>query len=66
MVSSDSAPMKRMIKDMRNSPNLVDATQGRRTKAVIFTTGSMVILCAISQETLAKRLTTGEYDEDEE
>ncbi len=66
LVSSDSAPMKRLIQNLRNSPNLIDATHGRRTKTVIFMNNSTVILCAISQETLAKRLTTGEYDDNEE
>jgi len=60
LVSSESAPMRRLIQAMRKSGNLIDATQGRRTKSVIFTTGQELVLCAISQETLAKRLTTGE------
>jgi regulator of extracellular matrix RemA (YlzA/DUF370 family) len=60
LVSSESAPMRRLIQAMRKSGNLIDATQGRRTKSVIFTTGQEVVLSAISQETLAKRLTTGE------
>ena len=60
MVSSESAPMRRLIQTMRKEGNLIDATQGRRTKSVIFTTGSAVVLSAISQETLAKRLSTGD------
>lgn len=66
LVSSESAPMRRLIQALRKTGNLIDATQGRRTKAVIFTTGSAVILSAISQETLAKRLSTGEVFADEE
>ena len=66
MVSSESAPMRRLIQGVRKSGNLIDATQGRRTKAVIFTTGSAIVLSAISQETLAKRLSTGEVFTDEE
>lgn len=66
LVSSESAPMRRLIQTLRKSGNLIDATQGRRTKAVIFTTGTAVILSAISQETLAKRLSTGELVGDEE
>ena len=66
LVSSESAPMRRLIQTMRKTGNLIDATQGRRTKAVIFTTGSDVVLSAISQETLAKRLNTGEILADEE
>ena len=60
LVSSESAPMRRLIQAMRKEGNLIDATQGRRTKSVIFTTGKAVVLSAISQETLAKRLSTGE------
>lgn len=66
MVSSESAPLRRLIQTMRKSGNLIDATQGRRTKSVIFTTDSAIILSAISQETLAKRLNTGEINVDEE
>lgn len=60
LVSSDSAPMRRLVQTMRKGGNLIDATQGRRTKSLVFTTGPAVILSALSQETLAKRLATGE------
>jgi len=66
LVSSESAPMRRLVQNMRKGGNLIDATQGRRTKSIIFTTGSSVILSAISQETLAKRLNTGEIVGEEE
>ncbi len=66
MVSSESAPMRRLVQAMRKSGDLIDATQGRRTKSVIFTSDSAIILSAISQETLAKRLNTGEINIDEE
>jgi extracellular matrix regulatory protein A len=66
MVSSESAPMRRLVQTVRKSGTLIDATQGRRTKSIIFTTGPAIILSAISQETLAKRLTTGEIIGDEE
>jgi extracellular matrix regulatory protein A len=60
LVSSESAPMRRLIQSMRKEGNLIDATQGRRTKCVIFTTSPTIVLSAISQETLAKRLSSGE------
>lgn len=60
LVSSESAPMRRLIQSMRKDGTLIDATQGRRTKSVIFTTGPAVVLSAISQETLAKRLSSGD------
>lgn len=66
MVSSESAPMRRLVQNLRKTGNLIDATQGRRTKSVIFTTGDSVVLSAISQETLAKRLGTMEALADEE
>ena len=66
MVSSESAPMRRLIQTLRKEGVIIDATQGRRTKSVIFTTGNAVVLSAISQETLAKRLSTGELGADEE
>ena len=66
LVSSESAPMRRLVQSLRKSGSLIDATQGRRTKAIIFTSGDSIILSAISQETLAKRLSTGEVLPDEE
>ena len=66
LVSSESAPMRRLVQTLRKSDRLIDATQGRRTKCVVFTTGDSVVLSAISQETLARRLTTEEIVPDEE
>lgn len=66
VVSSESAPMRLLIQSLRKTGNLIDATQGRRTKSVVFTTCDSVVLSAISQETLAKRLMTGELIGDEE
>ncbi len=66
LVSSESAPMRRLVQTMRKEGSVIDATQGRRTKSVIFTTGATVVLSAISQETLAKRLNTGDIVGDEE
>lgn len=66
LVSSESAPMRRLVQTVRKTGTLIDATQGRRTKSIIFTTDDAIVLSAISQETLAKRLTTGEIVGDEE
>lgn len=60
LVSSESAPMRRVVQNMRKSGNVIDATQGRRTKSIIFTSDSSIVLSAISQETLAKRLNSGD------
>jgi regulator of extracellular matrix RemA (YlzA/DUF370 family) len=66
LVSSESAPMRRLVQYLRKTGNLIDATQGRRTKCIIFTAGPAVVLSAISQETLAKRLAMEEFVPDEE
>jgi len=66
LVSSESAPMRRLIQNSRKAGAVIDATQGRRTKCVIFTSDSTIVLSAISQETLAKRLNSGEPGDDVE
>ncbi|NEO33085.1 MAG: DUF370 domain-containing protein [Symploca sp. SIO3C6] len=55
IVSPESAPIKRIITEARESGHLVDATYGRRTRAVIITDSSHVILSAIQPETVAHR-----------
>jgi extracellular matrix regulatory protein A len=59
VVSPDSAPMKRLKDDARERGKLVDATQGRRTRAIVVTDTDHVILSALSAETLTERLETG-------
>ena len=56
VVSPDSSPIKRLIQDFRDSGNLVDATYGRRTRAVLFTDSGHIVLSAIQPETIASRL----------
>lgn len=58
LVSSDSAPMRRLVQEFRKTGRLIDATQGRKTKSVIFLEGGNLATSALSQETLAKRLTS--------
>lgn len=55
IVSPESAPIKRVITDARERGQLVDATYGRRTRAVIITDSGHVILSAIQPETVAHR-----------
>ncbi|MGB7442784.1 MAG: DUF370 domain-containing protein [Coleofasciculaceae cyanobacterium] len=55
IVSPESAPIKRIISEARESGHLVDATYGRRTRAVIITDSRHVILSAIQPETVAHR-----------
>ena len=56
LVRSDSAPMRRMVQEARKGGTLIDATQGRKTKSVIFLEGGLTVTSALSQETLARRL----------
>ena len=55
IVSPDSAPIKRIISEARDREQLVDATYGRRTRAVIVTASNHVILSAIQPETISNR-----------
>ena len=69
IVSPESAPIKRIILEARDRSMLLDATYGRRTRAVIVTDSDHVILSAIQPETIAHRVedqTDDEEDEDEE
>ena len=56
IVSPESAPIKRAIQEARDRFVLIDATYGRRTRAVIFTDSGHVILSAVQPETVANRL----------
>jgi regulator of extracellular matrix RemA (YlzA/DUF370 family) len=58
IVSPESAPIKRIISDARERGQLIDATYGRRTRAVIVTDSSHVVLSAIQPETVANRFIT--------
>ena len=66
VVSPESAPIKRIISDARDRGQLVDATYGRRTRAVIITDSGHIVLSAIQPETVAGRLTGKNEKETEE
>lgn len=55
IVSPDSAPAKRYIQQAKEDKTLIDATQGRKTKSIIFTTNNRLVLSALQPETLAGR-----------
>ena len=72
IVSPESAPIKRMLQEARERGVLIDATYGRRTRAVIVMDSDHVILSAVQPETVANRLSSKEelleeeeLDEDE-
>ncbi len=66
IVSSESAPIKRIIQDARDKGVLIDATYGRRTRAVIITDSEHVILSSIQPETVANRINNERDDIDDE
>ena len=67
IVSPESAPIKRIIQDAKERGSLIDATYGRRPRAVIVTDSDHVILSAVQPETVANRLNDRDEDlEDEE
>lgn len=60
IVSPDSAPIKRIVDSAKEREQLIDATYGRRTRAVIITDSNHVILSAIQPETVGNRLLTSQ------
>jgi len=60
IVSPESAPIKRIIQEARDAGMLIDATYGRRTRAVIICDSHHVILSAVQPETVAHRLSAKE------
>ena len=69
IVSPESAPIKRIIQDVRDKGMLIDATYGRRTRAVIIMNSGHVVLSPIQPETIAGRMggkAAPEAEEDEE
>jgi extracellular matrix regulatory protein A len=56
VVNPESAPIKRVIQEARERGMLIDATYGRRTRAVIITDSDHIILSAIQPETVSHRL----------
>ena len=65
IVSPEAAPIKRMVQESKDSKMAVDATCGRRTKAVIVMDSGHVVLSALQPETLAGRLDAGLQDKEE-
>ena len=66
IVSPESAPIKRIIQDAKDRGTLIDATYGRRTRAVLVTDSDHVILSAVQPETVANRLNDRDDDLTEE
>ncbi|MCM1025278.1 MAG: DUF370 domain-containing protein [Roseburia sp.] len=58
IVSPDSAPVKRLVQSAREKGMAIDATQGRKTKAVLVMENSQIVLSALLPETIAGRVQT--------
>lgn len=56
IVSPESAPIKRIVQEAKDSKNAVDATFGRRTRSVIIMDSGHIILSAVQPETIAGRV----------
>ncbi len=56
VIAPDSAPVKRMVQEARDDSHLIDATAGRRTRAVLMMDTGHVVLSAVQPETIAGRL----------
>lgn len=59
IVSPDSAPVKRMVQKAKEEGMAIDATQGRKTKAVMVMENSQIVLSALLPETIAGRAQAG-------
>ncbi len=66
IVSPESAPIKRIVQDAREKGRLIDATYGRKTRAVIVMDSDHVILSAIQPETVAATLDNDEEEDNHE
>ena len=66
VVSPESAPIKRIVQEARDKGSLIDATYGRRTRAVIIMDSDHIILSAVQPETVANRLDSSNEDLEEE
>ena len=56
IVSPDSAPIKRMVQEAKDNGTAIDATFGRKTRAVLVMDSDHIVLSAVQAETLADRI----------
>ena len=66
VVSPESAPIKRMVQEARDRGTLIDATYGRRTRAVLVMDNDHLVLSALQPETVSNRLSGEPADGEEE
>ena len=65
VVSPDAAPVKRLVSHARAEGLVIDATQGRRTKAVVILDGGTVLLSALQPETVSRRFNADFTEKDD-
>lgn len=65
IVSPESAPIKRLVQEAKEKGNLIDATHGRRTRAVIITDSELIILTYLYPETVVSRIENEDAEGDE-
>lgn len=66
IVSPDSAPIKRLVQEARDGGNAIDATYGRKTRAVIIMDSGHIILSSLITDTLAARINGSGGNDDHE
>ena len=62
VIAPDSAPVKRMIQEARDASRVIDATAGRRTRAVLVMDNGFIVLSALQPETIAGRIQSDERE----
>ena len=66
IIQPSSSPVKRLKEEARDAGRLIDATKGRKTRAIIVTDSNHVLLSAIQPETIVNRISEGDSTDDEE
>lgn len=65
VVNPEAAPVKRMVQSAREEDRIVDATQGRKTKAVVVTEDTYIVLSALQPDTILRRVQSDKGVSDE-
>ncbi len=66
IIHPTSAPVKRLKEEAREQGRLIDATKGRKTRAIIITDSNHIVLSAIQPETIVNRVNEGDISDEEE
>ena len=66
IIQPSSSPVKRLKEEARDAGRLIDATKGRKTRAIIVTDSNHVLLSAIQPETIVNRISEGDSEDDDD